>query len=103
MIKEITAKLIKFRDERNWKRFHTPERLATSAHIEAGELAKLFQWGKDPDPQDAADEIADTGIYLLYFCDELGLDFENIILKKMEKNAVKYPVGVDSKKYGWKE
>lgn len=103
MIKEITAKLIEFRNERNWERFHTPERLAMAAHVEAGELAKLFQWGKNPDSQDAADEIADTGINLLYLCDKLGLDFEGIISKKMEKNAVKYPVGVSYKKYGWKE
>lgn len=57
MIKEITEKLIDFRNERNWQAFHTPERLAMAANVEAGELAKLFQC---PDPQDVADEIADT-------------------------------------------
>ena len=99
MIKE----LVEFRNERNWRGFHTPERLAMAAHVEAGELAKLFQWGKSPDPQDISDEIADTGIYLLYLCEEFGFDFETIIRKKMEKNAIKYPVGSDPKNYGWEE
>lgn len=99
MIKE----LIDFRNERNWEKFHTPERLAMAAHVEAGELAKLFQWGKSPDSQYAADEIADTGIYLLYLCEKLGLDFETIVRKKMEKNAIKYPVSGDPENYGWKE
>ena len=99
MIKE----LVEFRNERNWHGFHTPERLAMAANAEAGELAKLFQWGKRPDPQDVADEIADTGIYLLYLCEKFGFDFETIIRKKMEKNAIKYPVGGDPKNYGWVE
>lgn len=99
MIKE----LIDFRNERNWHGFHTPERLAMAVNVEAGELAKLFQWGKRPCPQDVADEIADTGIYLLYLCEKFGLDFETIIRKKMEKNTIKYPVNGDPKNYGWVE
>lgn len=103
MIKEITKKLLGFRNERNWQAFHTPERLAMAVNVEAGELAKLFQWGKGPGPQDVADEIADTAIYLLYLCDKFGFDFEDIILEKMKKNSIKYPIGDDTKKYGWVE
>ena len=40
----IIEELIKFRDERNWKQFHTPENLAKSIVIEAGELLECFQW-----------------------------------------------------------
>lgn len=99
---KIIEDLIKFRDERNWQYLHTVERLATSAHIESGELAALFQWGKNPRREKVKEEIADTAIYLLYLCEKFNFDLETIILEKIQKNADKYPVGVDhAEKNGW--
>ncbi|MDB5136426.1 MAG: nucleotide pyrophosphohydrolase, partial [Mucilaginibacter sp.] len=43
-IEEITQKLIKFRDERDWKQFHNPKDLSLAISIEAGELLELFLW-----------------------------------------------------------
>ena len=66
-----------------------------------GELMECFQWKSDEeikeminiDSLDAVrDEIADIGIYLLDLCDSLGLDFEEAILNKLEKNEQKYPI-----------
>ena len=34
----------KFNEERDWDQFHTPENLAKSISIEAGELLECFQW-----------------------------------------------------------
>ena len=39
--------LIKFRDERDWKQFHSGENLAKSILIEAGELLEVFQYTKE--------------------------------------------------------
>ena len=35
--------------ERDWAQFHTPENLAKSIAIEAGELLGRFQWAADAD------------------------------------------------------
>lgn len=43
-MKEITEALRKFNEERDWEPFHTPENLAKSIAIEAGELLECFQW-----------------------------------------------------------
>ena len=46
-MKELIEKVIKFRDDRNWKQFHTPENLSKSIVLEAAELLENFQWNND--------------------------------------------------------
>ena len=41
---ETIARVVKFRDERNWRQFHSPKDLAISMSLEAAELLELFQW-----------------------------------------------------------
>ena len=89
---EIKAKLNLVQKERNWKKFHTPENLAKSISIEAAELLEHFQWQKKYDEGEVADELADVLIYCMYMADALDLDINEIILNKMKKNAIKYPV-----------
>ena len=89
---ELKEEIIKFQTERDWKKFHTPENLAKSISIEAGELLEHFQWQKDYDVGEVADELADVFIYCLYMADSLDLDVKKIIFNKMKKNAIKYPV-----------
>lgn len=89
---EIIGEIIKFQKERNWKKFHTPENLAKSISIEVAELLEHFQWQKDYDVEEVADELADVLIYCLYMADALNLDVKEIISNKMRKNAIKYPV-----------
>ena len=89
---EIKKELIEFQKEREWKKFHTPENLAKSISIEAAELLEHFQWGKEYDVSEVAEELADVLIYSVYMADSLDLDIKKIILDKMEKNAIKYPV-----------
>ena len=90
-MKEIREELIKFQSERNWKKFHTPENLAKSISIEAAELLEHFQWGYDYDIDEVADELADVLNYCFLMAIELDLDVKELILNKMEKNAIKYP------------
>ena len=47
MKQETIDQVIKFRDERNWKQFHTPKDLAISISLEAAELLEVFQWSRD--------------------------------------------------------
>ena len=91
-MKDVCDELIKFQKERDWKKFHTPENLAKSISIEAAELLEHFQWQKEYDIEEVGEELADVLIYCFYMADALNLDIREIILDKMEKNAVKYPV-----------
>ena len=84
--------LIKFQKDRDWKKFHTPENLAKSISIEAAELLEHFQWQKEYDVGEVADELADVLIYCLYMVDVMDFDLKEIIFNKMAKNAIKYPV-----------
>lgn len=89
---ELKSEIIKFQKDRDWKKFHTPENLAKSISIEAAELLEHFQWGKEYDIDEVAEELADVLIYCIYMANALDLDIKEIILNKMEKNAIKYPV-----------
>ena len=84
---EVKKELIEFQRERDWKKFHTPENLAKSISIESAELLEHFQWQKDYDIDEVAEELADVLIYSLYMADALDLDIKEIILDKMKKNA----------------
>lgn len=46
---ELKETIIKFQKDRNWKQFHTPENLAKSISVEAGELLEHFQWDDNYD------------------------------------------------------
>lgn len=91
-----------FRDERDWRRFHTPKDLAVSLSIEAAELLEHFQWKTDAEvAADLADasrraevgrEMADVLILLLSAADVVGVDLHAATLAKIEENARKYPV-----------
>jgi dCTP diphosphatase len=99
-INELVEQIKKFRDERDWKQFHTHKDMALSVMLEAAELAEHFQWKTKEQAEDyakthkneIAEEVADVAVYLLEFCDILGIDFIDAIKDKLAKNAVKYPV-----------
>ena len=88
---KIRGQLIKFRDDRNWGKFHTIDNLLQSLNIETAELQRLFQWGKKPDIEEVTDEIADIIIYLEYIAMHYDIDIEKAVSDKIKKNAKKYP------------
>lgn len=89
---EIMEELRAFVAERDWGQFHTPENLAKSISIEAGELLEVFQW-KAPDDQEALEEeLADVLTYCFLLADRYGLDPKELILAKLEKTKAKYPI-----------
>jgi len=102
-IDDIQKKLIEFRDNRDWKQFHTPENLAKSISIEASELLENYQWGNEhADIENIKEEVADIFGYLLLLCKELEIDLLDVTNKKIELNREKYPVDKafgTSKKY----
>ena len=93
-IKNITKKLIAFRDERDWAQFHNPKDLVVALNIEAGELLELFLWKKheEADNEKVKEELADVFAYAFLLADKYDLNVEEIVLNKIKLNAEKYPV-----------
>lgn len=80
-----------FVEQREWAQFHSPENLAKSISIEAGELLECFQWN-DSDADSARLELADVLIYCFLLADRLGVDPDTIVREKLAVNSAKYPV-----------
>ncbi len=94
---EVIAKLIEFRDKRDWKQFHNSKDLALALSIEAAELNELFLWkNADEVEQVNADqlreELADILAYAFLLAEKHHLDIFDIVLEKIKKNGEKYPV-----------
>lgn len=70
---ETIRRVIQFRDDREWRQFHTPKDLAISLNLEAAELLELFQWsGTDlecrtsgPHPEELADVLSYCILWLM--------------------------------------
>ena len=94
---ETIQRVIRFRDDRDWRQFHTPKDLAISMSLEAAELLELFQWsGTDLECADKRDrlreELADVLSYCILMADVCGLDLDEIMNEKVSRNEAKYPV-----------
>ena len=94
---ETIRRVLKFRDDREWRQFHTPKDLAISMSLEAAELLELFQWsGTDLECADRRgqlkEELADVLSYCILMADVCGLDLDEIMNEKVTKNEAKYPV-----------
>ncbi|MCL5113721.1 MAG: nucleotide pyrophosphohydrolase [Patescibacteria group bacterium] len=98
----LLKKIKKFRDDRDWKKFHNPKDMAEAISIEASELLELFLWldkkqsfdfiKNKKNLEEVSDELADVMWFILEFADNFGIDIEKAIEKKLKKNAQKYPV-----------
>lgn len=99
-IKDLTNKVIKFRDQRNWKQFHNPKDCAISLSLEASEVLEHFQW-KNVDEMnnhikqnklEISKELADVLYWVLLMSNDLGVDIKKALEIKMKENNKKYPV-----------
>ena len=97
MREETINKILKFRDDRDWKQFHNPKDLAISISLEAAELLEVFQWsGADVSNEGKQDkikeELADVVNYCVLMADAFELDLDEIVQEKIKINERKYPV-----------
>ena len=94
---ETIQRVVKFRDDRDWRQFHNPKDLAISMSLEAAELLEIFQWsGTELECSDKLDkvreELADVLSYCILMADVCGLDLDEIMNAKVDRNEAKYPV-----------
>ncbi len=93
-IAAIIAAIRKFRDARDWAKFHDARNLAICLNVEAAELLEVFLW-KGPEEIDRErlkDELADVFYSAFLLADQHGFDVGRIVRDKLKKNAAKYPV-----------
>lgn len=93
MTQKTIDRIRKMTIDRDWDQFHSPANLAKSISIEANELLECFQWSDDDyDINHVKEELADVIVYCRNMLDKLGLDEDEIVNAKMDKNEAKYPV-----------
>lgn len=92
-LEELKKEIKDFVDQRDWNQFHTPANLAKSISIEANELLECFQWDEvNFNMENIKEELADVINYCIQMATILNLDIKDIVLAKLKKNALKYPV-----------
>jgi NTP pyrophosphatase (non-canonical NTP hydrolase) len=97
-IQQLTEAMNRFVRSKGWyekdsPRPQTPRNLAVSLSLESAEVLEHFQWDPPASPaggmqqKDAlAEELADVALYLLQLASVLGIDLEQAILHKLDKN-----------------
>ena len=97
---QLTKRVIQHRDERNWGQFHTPKELAVSLCVESAELLALMQWKSEAEVRDVVvqkhaklqDELADVLHSVLLLANDLQIDLGDALERKLQHDALKYPV-----------
>jgi NTP pyrophosphatase (non-canonical NTP hydrolase) len=106
-LKNLIKKIIKFRDDRDWKQFHNAKDISISLVLEATELMEHFQWKKVEELDDyikknkdkIEEELADVLYWVLLLSHDLKIDLKKVLEKKIKINEKKYPVEKSKGKY----
>jgi dCTP diphosphatase len=102
-IDALKSVLKRFRDKRDWVKFHDPKNLAEAITIEASELLELFLWKSPieiermikvdkPFRKEIENELADVFCFALNLANALDLDVSTIVQRKIRENGRRYPV-----------
>ena len=97
---QLRQKIVRFRDDRDWKQFHQPKDMALSLVLEAAEVLELFQWQREHEMDELLktkreqleDELADVLFWVVLMANDFGIDLFESVERKLEKTALKYPV-----------
>ncbi|KAG0604031.1 hypothetical protein M758_10G138800 [Ceratodon purpureus] len=111
-LKDLGRKMADFAADREWDQFHSPRNLLLALVGEVGELSEIFQWKgevprglcdwNDAEKEHLGEELSDVLLYLVRLADVCNVNLGESALRKLQKNAVKYPVELckgNSKKY----
>ena len=101
-LKKINSEIEKFVSDRDWDQFHSVKNLSMALSVESSELLEIFQWLTEEqsnqiknDPKlmgKVEDEVADVFVYLMRIVNKTNIDLEQAVVRKIKKNAEKYPV-----------
>jgi NTP pyrophosphatase (non-canonical NTP hydrolase) len=101
-LNDLINQVQRFCEARDWDQFHNPKDLAIGISTEANELLDIFRFKSEEQMKELffnedtkehiEEEIADTLFFILRFAQMNGLDLNQCIQNKLEKNNKKYPV-----------
>ncbi len=99
-LKQLTALLRQFVNERDWKQFHNPKDMAVSLMLESAEVLELTQWKNGDELEKAmlerrealSDELSDVLFWVLEIADHYQIDLAEAFAAKLKKTALKYPI-----------
>lgn len=99
-IQNLIKIILKFRDERDWKKFHNPKDVSMSLVLEATEVLEHFQWKNEDEIQEyikshkkeIGEELSDVLYWVLLLSHDLGIDIKKVFKRKMAISNKKYPV-----------
>lgn len=101
-ISDIKKVVEKFREDRDWKQFHTPKDCAINLSIEAGEVLEHFRYKTDKEIREhlkdgeykteVANELADCMHAIAMIALECDIDLSKSFEKKIELTGKKYPI-----------
>jgi NTP pyrophosphatase (non-canonical NTP hydrolase) len=101
-IQELTGRVQKFCEDRDWDQFHPAKDLAIGLSTESNELLDLFRFKTDAaiavkmqEPEfreKVSDELADVFFFVLRFAQLNKISLAEALERKIQKNGRKYPV-----------
>ncbi|KAG7583334.1 dCTP pyrophosphatase 1 [Arabidopsis suecica] len=101
-LQTLSKKMDDFAKARDWEKYHSPRNLLLAMVGEVGELSEIFQWKgevargcpgwKEEEKVHLGEELSDVLLYLVRLSDACGVDLGKAALRKIELNAIKYPV-----------
>ena len=99
-LQELSDRLLRFAQERDWEQFHSPKNLSMALAGETGELLEHFQWLTEEQCQNLDDgkkeaialEMADIFIYLVRLSERLDINLMDAAWQKIAINEKRYPV-----------
>ncbi|KAL6319908.1 hypothetical protein AAG906_036982 [Vitis piasezkii] len=84
----LKKKMVEFAKEMYWDQFHSPRNLLLA--LRRG--AKGASDWKEDEKQYLKKEVSDVLLYLVRLSDICGIDLGKAALRKVDPNAIKYPV-----------
>lgn len=98
-LQELSDRLLRFAQERDWEQFHSPKNLSMALAGEVGELLEHFQWLSEEQCQSLDDEkkeavaleMADIFIYLVRLAERMDINLLDAAWQKIAINEKRYP------------
>ncbi|KAL2531033.1 dCTP pyrophosphatase 1 [Forsythia ovata] len=91
-LEDLKEKMANFAKERDWDQFHSPRNLLLA--LWKDEVPRGLPNWEEQEKLHLGEELSDVLLYLVRLSDNCGIDLCKAVLRKLELNAIKYPIGL---------